>query len=74
MNDDDLKRWEEAENAAIEAERQVHSIGQLGSSPEAAEMFAKATELRRAADGLLAGMLAELRGQAPFAPDGGPPS
>lgn len=48
--DQRLKKWREAEDAAIEAKRAVDALGTGAQAPLPAELYRQAHELRQEAD------------------------
>lgn len=56
-----LNAWRDSENAASEVEAELRNIGQGASDPRAAELYARARELRQHADQMLSDIVRSLR-------------
>jgi hypothetical protein len=56
-----LNAWRDSENAASEVEAELRNIGQGASDPRAAELYARARDLRQRADQMLADIVQALR-------------
>ena len=63
--DEKLHAWRVKENAALEAEQAIASVGQAAADPRMVQLFTAATNLRAEADELFSELLSDAGKGAP---------